>query len=91
MTGKWEMFNWKGEPDYTYDFTTGSIAYIAPHKADTATYIYQTPAGDWVRSTLDQEALRVVSSFEHQFIPAEKGGKKVKPLFLQPMVFKLEK
>lgn len=152
MVGKWELFNWKGEPEFAYDFTTGKLTYAKDRKADTTTYFYQTAAGDWVRASmdqnpiplygsgdwlsflnrsfrypddavnnelqgtvvismmidengrtsdyavfrtaapvLDQEALRVVSLFDYQFIPAQKDGKKVKTIFLQPLIFKLEK
>lgn len=41
--------------------------------------------------SLDQEALRVVSSYERLYIPGEKDGKKVKTLFLQPIIFKMQK
>jgi len=152
MTGKWEIFNWKGEPEYTYDFNNGVLTYPENHKADTTTFFYMTATGDWVRTSLDknpiplygsgewlsylnrsfrypddavnneiqgtviismivdekgnasdyavfksvapsldQEALRVVSSFEHRFVPAEKDGKKVKSLYLRTVTFKLEK
>jgi TonB family protein len=40
---------------------------------------------------LDKEALQVISEFQHLFVPAEKDGKKVKVLFLQTLMFKLEK
>ena len=151
-TGKWEMFNWKGEPEYSYDFTTGTLTYPEDHKADTATFFYLTASGEWTRTqldkdpiplyssgewlfyllhnfrypddavnneiqgtvvigitvdeeglatnyavfksavpVLDKEALRVVSTFQHLFVPAEKDGKKVKSLFLRPVRFKLEK
>ena len=43
-----------------------------------------------VAPSLDQEALRVVSSYEHLFIPAEKDGKKVKSLYMSPIIFKME-
>ena len=154
MTGKWEMFTQQGKPEYSYDFTTGTLTYPEGHKdkADTGTLIYQTAAGDWTRGhldknliplyssgewlsylnrsfrypddavnneiqgtvvismtvneegqatnysvfksaapVLDKEALRVISAFQHQFVPAEKDGKKVKVLYLQPLAFKLEK
>lgn len=39
---------------------------------------------------LDQEALRVVKLADNEYLPAEKDGKKVKSLYLVPIVFKLE-
>jgi TonB family protein len=40
---------------------------------------------------LDKEALRVISEFQHLFVPAEKDGRKVKVLYLQPLAFRMEK
>jgi len=152
MTGKWEMFDQQGKPEYSYDFTSGTLTYPEGHKADTSTLIYQTAAGDWTRArldknpiplyssgdwlsylnrnfrypdeavnneiqgtvvismtvdeeghatnytvfksaapVLDKEALRVISEFQHQFVPAEKDGKKVKVLYFQPLKFQMEK
>jgi TonB family protein len=39
---------------------------------------------------LDQEALRVVKLAENEYLPAEKDGKKVRSMYLLPIVFKLE-
>jgi len=39
---------------------------------------------------LDEEALQVVKGFGHEFLPAEKNGKKVKAQYLAPVVFKLQ-
>lgn len=41
--------------------------------------------------SLDAEALRVAKLFPHEFVPAEKDGKKVKAQFQQPIVFRLER
>jgi TonB family protein len=46
--------------------------------------VYQNAA-----PSLDHEALRVVSVYDHDFIPAMKDGKKVKSLFIMPVTFKL--
>jgi len=41
-------------------------------------------------ASLDKEALRVLTAFDGDYIPAERQGKKVKSLVLQPIIFKLE-
>lgn len=41
--------------------------------------------------SLDKEALRVVSAYDHAFTPAIKDGKKVKSLYIIPITFKLER
>lgn len=41
-------------------------------------------------AALDQEALRVVKVADNEYLPAEKDGKKVKSMYLVPIVFKLE-
>jgi len=40
--------------------------------------------------SLDQEALRVIKLSENEYLPAEKDGKKVRSMYLLPIVFKLE-
>jgi TonB family protein len=64
MTGKWEMFDWKGEPEYSYDFTTGTLTYPEGHKADTTTFFYLTAAGDWARTRLDKNPIPLYGSGE---------------------------
>ncbi|HEY4205462.1 MAG TPA: energy transducer TonB [Puia sp.] len=62
MTGKWEFFNYKGDPNYTYDFTTGKASYTAAGPAsDTATHFYRNDAGQWVRGRLDQDIVALFS------------------------------
>jgi len=43
-----------------------------------------------VAPSLDAEALRVVSSHENIFAPAQKDGKKVRSIIFQPLIFRLE-
>lgn len=150
--GFWEFYNWKGEPEWQYDFSTGKATYQSTRtSADTVTYFYFTADNQWVRTkldippirltgsgewlhylnrtlrypdeavnneqmgtvlvavtldetgnatdyaifqsatrSLDQEALRVVKIAENEYLPAEKDGKKVKSMYLVPIVFKLE-
>lgn len=54
------------------------------HASDFAVFQKAAPS-------LDQEALRVVSAYAHEFVPAVKDGKKVKSLFIIPIIFKLER
>lgn len=62
------------------------VSIVVDENGDASNYaIYQT-AG----ASLDREALRVVSTFDNLFAPAEKDGKKVKSLYLQPIEFKLD-
>jgi len=48
-------------------------------------YISESPA-----TSLNDASLEVVKSFYHEFIPAEKNGKKVKCIYYRPVIFKLE-
>ncbi|HVU57321.1 MAG TPA: energy transducer TonB [Puia sp.] len=43
-----------------------------------------------VSRSLDKEALRVVSAHDNLFAPAQKNGKKIRSIYLQPIIFKME-
>jgi len=43
-----------------------------------------------VAPSLDSEALRVISSYENTFAPAQKDGKKVRSVYFQPLEFRIK-
>jgi len=56
MVGKWEFFNWNGDPTYTYDFSTDKVTWSpGSPRSDTVTRFYRNDAGEWVRGRLDQD------------------------------------
>lgn len=150
-TGKWEFFTPGGEPDWSYDFNTNTVAWLKSQPSDTATFLYLTDGGVWERARLDkaplalnsqqewlsylnrtfrypneaidkhqqgvvvvyitvdengnpsdysisegnvpvlnEEALRVIKAFHHEFIPAEKNRKKIKSQYRTSVTFRLE-
>ncbi|HVV02701.1 MAG TPA: TonB family protein [Puia sp.] len=62
------------------------ISMIVDENGQVSDYAVSTS----VAPSLDSEALRVVSSHENLFAPAVKDGKKVRSVYFQPMVFRLE-
>jgi hypothetical protein len=49
---------------------------------------YQIVNGEY--KMLNAEALRVVTLFPAEFVPGEKNGRKVKSIYREPVVFRLE-
>jgi len=62
------------------------ISMIVDENGQVSDYAVSTSAAP----SLDKEALRVVSSHENIFAPAQKDGKKVRSICFQPLIFKLE-
>lgn len=62
--GIWEFYTWKGDPESQYDFSTGKITWLTKAPADTITYYYSTDGGPWIRGTVDNPPLQLVSSGE---------------------------
>ena len=62
------------------------ISMIVDENGQVSAYAVSTS----VAPALDSEALRIVSSHENVFAPAQKDGKKVPAIYFQPLVFKLE-
>jgi len=62
------------------------ISMVVDENGQVSDYAVSTSAAP----SLDKEALRVVSSHENLFAPAQKDGKKVRSVVFQPLVFKLE-
>jgi TonB family protein len=62
----WEFYTAKGDPEWQYDFTTGTATYAidAVKPADTATYYYMTGTGEWPRGHLTIPPLRLNSQGE---------------------------
>jgi TonB family protein len=66
-TGKWEFFTRSGEDAWTYDFNTHVLTgqpTIRSPKTDTATYLYLSPSGSWIRDSLDKAPIVLYSSGE---------------------------
>ena len=65
-TGVWEFVNFKGEPEWSYDFSTNraSVQRPAPVFQDTAIFYYRSESNTWVRDQVDQPLVVLLGSAE---------------------------
>jgi TonB family protein len=63
-TGKWEFFTTAGEPDWSYDFVTGTGLNLKDAETGDIKYDYQNDPGKWVHGKLDKAPIPLYGKAE---------------------------